>query len=203
MLDMNPSAATKSSGGSELIPYLPANTDKKKDKLKTDDSIEKTILQKRREDLYIEGFTGNDWGDKITFTVGVSYFGAGLFGLVKGIFEGFPKNWKLPKKLILNNFFNAVGRSSARYGNACAAASLMYCLVGGTMNFLFEDEVAQLTPVQKNMLCGAITGGLYKSTLGVRPMIVGSLLGGLIIFNLHHVTAYLNRKELIHFEMKF
>jgi len=44
-------------------------------------------------------------------------------GLFKGLYEGFPKNWNLPKKLLLNNMFNAVGRTSARYGNACAAAS--------------------------------------------------------------------------------
>jgi hypothetical protein len=43
--------------------------------------------------------------------------------MFKGMVEGYPKNWKLPKKLILNNFFNAVGRSSARFGNASACAS--------------------------------------------------------------------------------
>lgn len=31
--------------------------------------------KKKLDHLYIEGFTGNDWGDKITFTIGVTYFG--------------------------------------------------------------------------------------------------------------------------------
>ena len=76
-------------------------------------------------------------------------------------------------------------------------------MVGSTMNFLFEDEVAQLTPLQKNVVCGFVTGGLYKSTLGIRPFVVGSILGGSLIYGLHNLTAYLNEKGLIHFEMKF
>jgi hypothetical protein len=35
----------------------------------------KSTNEKKKESLYIEGFTGNDWGDKMTFTVGVTYFG--------------------------------------------------------------------------------------------------------------------------------
>jgi len=44
---------------------------------------------------------------------------------------------------------------------------LMYYLVGSTINLLFEDEVANFSPLSKNILCGAITGGIYKSTLGM------------------------------------
>jgi len=43
----------------------------------------------------------------------------------------------------------------------------MYYLVGSTINLLFEDEVANFSPLSKNILCGAITGGIYKSTLGM------------------------------------
>jgi hypothetical protein len=35
----------------------------------------KSANQQKKDSLYIEGFTGNDWGDKMTFTVGVTYFG--------------------------------------------------------------------------------------------------------------------------------
>lgn len=33
------------------------------------------LNQKKKDSMYVEGFTGNDWGDKMTFTVGISYFG--------------------------------------------------------------------------------------------------------------------------------
>jgi hypothetical protein len=44
----------------------------------------------------------------------------------------------------------------------------MYYVVGSTMNLFFEDELANLNTLSKNMLCGAITGGIFKSTLGIK-----------------------------------
>lgn len=79
----------------------------------------------------------------------------------------------------------------------------MYCLTGSTLNFLFEDELAELNQFQKNVLCGVLTGGLYKSTLGVRPFIVGSILGGAIATSLHGAISYFNEKGYIAFEMKY
>ena len=38
-----------------------------------------------------------------------------------------------------------------------------------------------MTPIQKNMICGGVSGVLFKSTLGVVPAGVGGILGtGLI-----------------------
>lgn len=42
----------------------------------------------------------------------------------------------------------------------------MYHLVGSSLNLFFEDELANLNNLNKNMMCGAITGGIWKSTLG-------------------------------------
>ncbi len=79
----------------------------------------------------------------------------------------------------------------------------MYCLMGSTLNFLFEDELADLSQLQRNVLCGALTGGLYKSTLGLRPFVVGSMLGAGITFGLHNVIGLMNQKGYINFEMKY
>lgn len=57
----------------------------------------------------------------------------------------------------------------------------MYYLIGSGLNIFFEDELEYVSPLQKNILCGAITGGLYKSTLGVIPTCVGGILGGFSI----------------------
>jgi len=80
---------------------------------------------------------------------------------------------------------------------------MMYCVMGSTLNFLFEDELAELNQLQKNMLCGALTGGLYKSTLGMRPFVVGSVLGGGISMGLHYLFEALNQRGIIAFEMKY
>ena len=66
----------------------------------------------------------------------------------------------------------------------------MYYLVASSLNLFFEDELAGFNQLSKNALCGAITGGLYKSTLGtpikstilgVVPFFVGSMVGGSLI----------------------
>jgi import inner membrane translocase subunit TIM23 len=64
-----------------------------------------------------------------------------LLGLLKGGRQGIPKSFRMPKKLIMNNFFNTVGKETCRFGNSFAAAGLMYYVMAGTMNLLLEDEL--------------------------------------------------------------
>lgn len=79
----------------------------------------------------------------------------------------------------------------------------MYYLIGSSLNLIFEDELEGLSALQKNVICGTITGGLYKSTLGVKPTIVGALLGAGLIAGLTLLVEEGNRRGTIAFEMKF
>ena len=77
----------------------------------------------------------------------------------------------------------------------------MYYIVGSTLNLFFEDELGGLSQLNKNMLCGAITGGIFKSTLGtpisvmigVVPFFVGSLVGGGLIGGMTLFVTQLNK----------
>ena len=151
----------------------------------------------------MEVFQDSDFGDKVAFTVGTSYFFGFLLGLGKGVRQGMPKNFRMPRKLIMNNFFNAVGKETSRFGNAFAAAGLMYYIMAGTMNLLFEDELEEWRPLHKNILCGTATGMLYKSTLGLVPCAVGGIIGGSLIGGLTLLIEEGNRRGKIAFEMKF
>lgn len=151
----------------------------------------------------VEIFQDSDFGDKMAFTVGTSYAMGFLLGLGRGIRTGMPKSMRIPKKLIMNNFFNAMGKETSRLGNAFAAAGLMYYMIAGSMNLLFEDELEDVEPLYKNLMCGTATGMLYKSTLGVVPSIVGGLLGGALIGSLTLLIEEGNRRGLVAFEMKF
>ncbi|CAD8058567.1 unnamed protein product [Paramecium primaurelia] len=151
----------------------------------------------------IEQYSGQDFGDKISFTVGVSYMLASSIGLLKGAIEGFPRQFNMPKKLILNNFFNAVGKRTSTYGQAAASASMLYYFVGAGMNLLFEDELADINQLKKNMLCGAISGAIYKSTLGIVPFFVGGIVGGSLIGGVTLLVENFNRRGIVAFEMKF
>jgi import inner membrane translocase subunit TIM23 len=79
----------------------------------------------------------------------------------------------------------------------------MYYLVGSTMNTFFEDELLGISNLYKNILCGTITGGLYKSTLGIVPCCVGAILGGSLIGTMTLLSNYLYKENYIAFEMKF
>lgn len=52
----------------------------------------------------------SDFGDQVAFTVGFSYLFGFFAGLGRGLVNGKPKSFRLPKKLIMNNFFNSVGK---------------------------------------------------------------------------------------------
>lgn len=152
---------------------------------------------------HIEIFQDSDFGDKVAFTVGTSYGLGFLLGLVRGAKQGIPKSFRMPKKLIMNNFFNTVGKETSRFGNAFAAAGLMYYIMAGTMNLLFEDELENIEPLYKNVICGAATGMLFKSTLGIVPCAVGGLLGASLIGGLTLLVEEGNKRGLVAFEMKF
>ena len=75
----------------------------------------------------------------------------------------------------------------------------MYFLVGGTLNFFFEDQLDYLSQIQKNMICGAFTGALFKSTLGLVPTAFGAVLGAGLAGAIHLITDAGNKSGLISF----
>lgn len=108
--------------------------------------------------------------------------------MARGLYLGYPKSFKMPKKLILNNFFNALGKESSKYGNNFAGAGLMYYMVGGALNLFLEDEMMEMSNLQKNVICGALTGGIFKSLKGPVGFGVGSALGATLMFALTKLT---------------
>ena len=69
---------------------------------------------------------------------------------------------------------------------------LLYYLTGSTLNLFFEDELMGVSRINKNILCGAITGAMYKSTLGIIPTGVGFVLGGAMIGSFTKIVDSLN-----------
>lgn len=124
-------------------------------------------------------------------------------GVFKGFYEGMPKKFTLPKKLLVNNFFNSVGKETCRFGNAAAGASLIFYMNASTLNFLFEDEMETLEQMHKNAICGALTGVIYKSTLGLIPACVGGVLAAGFVSGATGLVQALNQRNIIAFEMKF
>lgn len=129
-----------------------------------------------------------DFGDQVAFTVGCSYFIGFVLGFGRGIYKGLPKSHKLPRKLKISNFFNSIGTQTSKFGNAFGAAGLLYFLTGKGLNLFLEDYLDHLSDIQKNMICGGVTGAIFKSTLGYTPALFGSVIGIGLAGGVHLLT---------------
>ena len=76
-----------------------------------------------------------------------------------------------------NNYINNIGKTSSRYANNVGAAVFLYLLVGKSMNFVMQEELENISEEGRSAIFGAMTGAIYKSTRGFRPIIFASFLG--------------------------
>ena len=156
------------------------------------------MRSKPAEDLYISAYT-KSWGERLTFTVGTSYIMGGFLGLIQGSFRGYAKA-KQSKYKRVSHLFSAQGKMALRGGNAFGSASLLYVLTGKMIELVFEEEVEDFGEDFRCALAGGVAGGLFKSTLGRKPMVVGSLLGAGLAVGINTTINYLNEAGLIGFK---
>jgi len=78
---------------------------------------------------------------------------------------------------LANNYINNIGKTSSRYANNVGAAVFLYLLVGKSMNFVMQEELENISEEGRSAIFGAMTGAIYKSTRGFRPIIFASFLG--------------------------
>lgn len=156
--------------------------------------------KKNKDNMYLEGY-GKHWGEKLTFTIGVTYCFTGIFGLCSGMLRFKPTGLYDPNDLFKMRLENSL-KSAGEFGNGGASASLMYCLISKTMDLLFEEEINEFGPWARNNISAALTGAIYKSTLGMRPMLFSSFLGVVLINGLMYSANYLNEKGLIRFSIE-
>ncbi len=89
-----------------------------------------------------------------------------------------------------------VGKHTTRCANAGASITLMYCMLKKVINFIFEEEIQVLSPIQKQFLYGFITGALYKSTRGLKPMLLaGTLTSVACVIMQESYEKYINSQK--------
>ena len=115
--------------------------------------------------------------ERLASVIGPSYCMAFLVGGAIGLTKFPPPKARRTTRLLVNNYLNNIGKTSSRFGNNVGGAIFMYLLVGKSIDYVFLEELESLSELQKSALFGFITGGLYKSTRGLRPMIFASFLG--------------------------
>ncbi len=144
------------------------------------------------------------FGSKLTFTIGTTYLSFGFAGFLAGAILAKKPLIKFPsQKLLMTYYLNAMMQKGLSWANNSGGAAFLYCMTGWGIQKLFEEEISFMNHFHKNLLAGAISGMLYKSTLGMKASIVGGIVGATLIGSLFLLTDELRKRDYIDLEMRF
>ncbi|PNP45030.1 hypothetical protein TGAMA5MH_03445 [Trichoderma gamsii] len=113
------------------------------------------------------GFT-----DDLCYGTGITYLTALSIGGAWGFQEGLRRSAGQPPKLRLNAVLNAMTRRGPFLGNNAGVVAITYNCINSLIGFLRGEHDAFNT-----IAAGGISGMVFKSTRGVRPMMIS---GGLV-----------------------
>jgi import inner membrane translocase subunit TIM23 len=118
------------------------------------------------------------WSDDLCYGTGVTYLAALTAGGAWGLQEGLRRSTAQPPKLRLNSVLNAVTRRGPFLGNSAAVIAMVY---NGFNSFI--GHLRGKHDAANSLVAGALSGALFKSTRGLKPMaissaIVASMAGG-------------------------
>lgn len=113
------------------------------------------------------GFT-----DDLCYGTGTTYLAGLTLGGAWGLQEGLRKSAGEPPKLRLNSVLNSVTRRGPFLGNSAGVVAICYNCINSYIGYLRGKNDAANT-----IMAGALSGMLFKSTRGLRPMMIS---GGIV-----------------------
>ncbi|RSL88342.1 hypothetical protein CDV31_016068 [Fusarium ambrosium] len=113
------------------------------------------------------GFT-----DDLCYGTGITYLAGLGIGGAWGLQEGLRRSPGQPPKLRLNAVLNSVTRRGPFLGNSLGVVAIIYNCINSLIGSLRGKHDAGNT-----VLAGALSGMLFKSTRGIRPMMIS---GGIV-----------------------
>ena len=75
--------------------------------------------------------------EKMASVIGPSYTMAFFVGGALGLTKLPPPKARRTYRLMVNNYLNNIGKTSARFGNNVGAAIFLFLVVGKSFNFIF------------------------------------------------------------------
>lgn len=113
------------------------------------------------------------WSDDLCYGTGVTYLSALTIGGTWGMIEGLQRSpASAPPKLRLNSVLNSMTRRGPFLGNSAGVIAMVYNGINSTIGYYRGRHDSA-----NSVVAGAISGMLFKSTRGVRPMLIS---GGLV-----------------------
>ena len=115
------------------------------------------------------------WSDDLCYGTGVTYLSALTIGGTWGLIEGLRRSpANAPAKLKLNSVLNSVTRRGPFLGNSAGVIAMVYNGVNSTIGYYRGRHDSA-----NSVIAGAISGILFKSSRGLRPMLIsGGLVAG-------------------------
>lgn len=111
--------------------------------------------------------------DDLCYGTGITYVTALGLGGAWGVQEGLRRSEGQPPKLRLNAVLNSVTRRGPFLGNSCGVIAIGYNFINSYIGHLRGKEDAA-----NAILAGTLSGMAFRSTKGVKPMLVaGGVVG--------------------------
>ncbi|ROW13094.1 hypothetical protein VPNG_05924 [Cytospora leucostoma] len=133
-------------------------------------TLEDSALGGQESVLPSRGFT-----DDLCYGTGITYLSALAVGGAWGMQEGLRRSAGQAPKLRLNSTLNAITRRGPFLGNSAGVVAIAYNLANSYIGYLRGKHDAA-----NSIAAGAFSGMLFKSTRGLRPMLIsGGIVGGL------------------------
>ncbi|KFH41802.1 Mitochondrial import inner membrane translocase subunit-like protein [Hapsidospora chrysogenum ATCC 11550] len=119
--------------------------------------------------LPTRGFT-----DDLCYGTGVTYLSGLAIGGAWGLQEGLRRSAGQSPKLRLNSVLNAVTRRGPFLGNSAGTVAITYNCINSLVGYFRGKHDAA-----NSVVAGVLSGMVFKSTRGLRPMMIsGGLVGG-------------------------
>lgn len=116
------------------------------------------------------------WSDDLCYGTGTTYLAAlsvgGAWGLIEGLNKVPPS---APPKLRLNGVLNSITRRGPFLGNSAGVVAMVYNGANSTIGYYRGKH-----DTANSIVAGALSGMIFKSTRGVRPMLIsGSVVASI------------------------
>ena len=85
--------------------------------------------------------------ERMASVIGPSYTMAFFLGGAIGLTKIPPPKARRTYRLLVNNYLNNIGKTSARFGNNVGAAIFMFMIMGKSLNFVFEEELEKVNEI--------------------------------------------------------
>lgn len=113
------------------------------------------------------------WSDDLCYGTGTTYITALTIGGAWGLAEGLNRTpATAPPKLRLNSVLNSITRRGPFLGNSAGVVAMIYNGINSSLGYARGKHDAA-----NSILAGALSGMLFKSTRGVKPMMIS---GGIV-----------------------